>query len=441
MKTRFRWMNILLAVTLGLGAAIILAGSAARAMSVVDNVDLGITLHAPQHVAPGTNYEVNLAYSNSGKTPSPIDTLVTVTLPQGVQFVAATDRWGAPLPPIQVAGGVLTWELGSLQPGESGHISIQLQVDEQLAEGTSLTLLSEISSNAVEVDLDNNTACVTSLVCDMAGSSFQAQQRSGMPGDVISYTLRMQLARRGGMNGQQNRQVSLEVTLPITQVRFLGWGGQISGTQEGQALRWQGQVQAGEPLTMQYRLGVLGDVQPGEIISLQAQLRWGAGGMPFEPVTLPVTLTQNARMIGAQGGNWSHQEGLQIGVPPGAVTETTRFQYHPLVTGTQTITAPPGLRFAHHAFELTAFRFGEVHQFNKPISLTVTHTPTDVVGLNRETLRLWYRNGPAEPWAMLGAPQHVLDHSLLFTTTHFTEFALFGEPLVQYRLQLPLLQR
>ncbi len=441
MKTRFHWMNILLATTLGLGAAMLLAWMAARAMGEADSFDLGTTLRAPQHVAPGLPYQANLAYSNSGTTPSPTDTLVTMTLPQGVQFVAVTDRWGAPLPPTQVSGGVLTWQPGSLQPGESGHILIQLQVDEQLAEGTDLTLLSEISSSAAEVNLDNNIASVTSLVCDMAGSSFQAQQRSGMPGDVISNTLRMELARRGGMNGQQNRQVSLEITLPITQVRFLGWGDQVSGTQEGQALRWQGQVRAGEPLTMQYRLGVLGDVQPGDIISLQARLRWGAGEMPFEPITIPVTLTQGARMFGAQGGSWNHQEGLEVGVPSGAVTETTRFQYRPLVTGTQMISAPAGLRFAHHAFELTAFRFGEVHQFNKPISLTVTHTPTDVVGLNRETLRLWYRNGPAEPWAMLGAPQHVLDHSLLFTTTHFTEFALFGEPLAQFRLQLPLLQR
>jgi hypothetical protein len=43
------------------------------------------------------------------------------------------------------------------------------------------------------------------------------------------------------------------------------------------------------------------------------------------------------------------------------------------------------------------FRFGEVHQF-APITITVHYNDTDVIGLKRETLRLWYRNGIGKPW-------------------------------------------
>ena len=50
--------------------------------------------------------------------------------------------------------------------------------------------------------------------------------------------------------------------------------------------------------------------------------------------------------------------------------------------------------YAQRAFELTAFRFVEVHQFGQPITVHY-----NVIGLKQETLRLWFRNGEGEPWA------------------------------------------
>jgi hypothetical protein len=88
---------------------------------------------------------------------------------------------------------------------------------------------------------------------------------------------------------------------------------------------------------------------------------------------------------------------------------------------------------------VTAFRFGEVHQFHQPITITVHYSDTDVIGLNRETLRLWYRNGAGEPWAMLGEPVRVMSGTLSFTTDHFTQFALFAEGA--YKVYLPLTSR
>ena len=234
--------------------------------------------------------------------------------------------------------------------------------------------------------------------------------------------------------------MELTDTLPFShQVRFLGWVGSITGTQHtSQALQWAGQVRTGEPLFLQYRLGVETDVPPGTVITNGAVLRWSNGEMQLGPVTTVVTMPHYAYMFGPNGGEWAHQYGVTLTVPPHAVTETTRFQFREM-SQTEIISGPPGLMWAHRAFELTAYRFGEVHQFWQPITITIHYSDTDVIGLKRETLRLWSRNGEGEPWAMLGEPVRVMSGTLSFTTTHFTEFALFAEGA--HRLYLPHLAR
>jgi hypothetical protein len=86
---------------------------------------------------------------------------------------------------------------------------------------------------------------------------------------------------------------------------------------------------------------------------------------------------------------------------------------------TEIISRPPGLIYAHRAFEITAFRFDEVHGFGQPITITLHYSATDVIGLKRETLRLWYRNGIGEPWAMLGEPVRVMSGTLRFLDDTF----------------------
>jgi hypothetical protein len=292
----------------------------------------------------------------------------------------------------------------------------------------------------VDADPSDNLDTLTSTVCDMAGSGFQAHTRQGMPLDVITYTLRLEFAHRNQAGAPQQRQIDLDIDLPESQVKFLGWAGSNTGNKVGAALRWQGQVHSGEPLVLQYRLGILEDVQPGAVISQQVRMRWDTGELSLDPVNIPITLPNQARLVEPQGYTLRHQNGVEVQIPANAVTETTRFQFQPLITTTETISAPAGYRFAHQAFELTAFRFGEVHQFHQPITLTVPVTPALESGLRRETLRLWYRNGPGEPWAMLGEPAQMNANSFSFTTTHFTEFALFGESRAQ-RILLPLINR
>jgi hypothetical protein len=256
---------------------------------------------------------------------------------------------------------------------------------------------------------------------------------------VLTYTITLDLANRKGISSPQSRQVTLTDTLPnMSQVRFLGWVGSDQGEIMGNELRWQGQVRAGEPKQLQYRLGVLGEVVSGTEIANGVQLAWQGGQMDIEPITSTVNLPPFARMIGPQGFTWRHAEGVDIEVPPHAVTETTRFEFRPIFTDKQPVQGPPGWLFAHHAFELTAFRFGEVSQFGQAITLTLHLGGQEWAGLERNSLRLWYRNGPGEPWKRLGEPVQSSSDSISFQTDHFTQFALFGEPM--YRIHLPFVQ-
>ena len=445
MKHIARTRLLVLAVLVG-ATAVILTATGLSAASAAGQVDLTLDLNAPAHVATGSPFQVRIGYYNFGTAFAP-DAWVTATLPAGTQFITATDRWGAPLPPDTTDGNVLAWYFVTPHchmPLDAccGHVLITLQPDDTLPEGEVLTTTATIATSAAESDTTNNTASVASVVCDMAGSTKQVQAGHVMPGDVLTYTITVNLAHRPG-GGAGTRWVTLTDTLPFShQVRFLGWGGTLTGTQiEGQMLRWQGQVRAGQPLTMQYQLGVEGVVTPGTVITNIAGLGWGGRHMQLGPVTTVVTLPHGMLALGAnQGGQLRHQYGVTLSVPPGAVTDTTRFQFGPLFTDTHPVTPPGGLMFAHRAFELTAFRFGErVRQFNRPLTITVNYTDTDVTGLKRETLRLWTRSGPGERWAMLGEPARVMSGALTFTTTHFTQFALFGEG--KYRAHLPVVIR
>jgi len=419
-----------LVLGLALAAIYVALGGLAPAQAAGD-IDLQVAAETPAHVAMGSVFMVRLSYYNYGTQIAP-DAWITATLPGGVTFITATDRWDNPLPPVAVNSATFSWYFVrptcQLTDANCGHILLTLQADAALEEGAALTTTAVVATSGVESDTTNNTASATSIVCEMAGSIKQVQTGLALPGDVLTYTILISPANRGGAREQW---MWLSDTLPLSrQARFLGWHGAVTGTvMDGRMLQWQGRVTAGEPLTLQYRLGIEGGVTPGEVITNAAVLQWAGRQMQLGPVATGVTLPHGILAVGPyQGGELWHRRGLTLSVPPGAVSDTTRFQARPIFTDTQPM-PPDGLRFAYRAFEMTAYRFGEpVHQFNAPLTLTIHYSDTDVIGLDRETLRLWTRSGPGEPWAMLGDPVRVLSGALAFTTSHFSEFALFGRP-------------
>jgi len=405
-------------------------------------VDLAILATAPVHVDVGVTYEVNVSYANMGWVPAP-DNWVRVTLPAGTQFAGATYAGGEPRPPDEVDGRVLTWHIGLLVANSSwGHILVGVATDEGLAEGDTLEVGAEIGGSSEDANTANNTTIVTSTVNYMAGSVKQVRARHAMPADVLTYTITINLTDQPGV-GANGRWVTLTDTLPFShQVRFLGWSGTLTGTQhDGQMLSWQGRVYPGEPRLLQYRLGVEGVVTPGMVISNVARLSWTGHQLQLGPVTTVVTIPHGVLGLGPnQGGQLHHRHGVTLTVPPGALSDTTRFQLGPLFTDTHPVGPAGSLLFANRAFELNAYRFGEpVGHFSAPLTITMNYTDTDVVGLKRETLRMWTRSGPEGPWAQLDEPARLMSGTLTFTTTHLSQFALFGQG--EHRIYLPLVAR
>ena len=441
----------LLTVNLPLSASSDLAG---LGPGYINQMDLTLAMTVPTHLAPGNPVVVEIAYGNLGDASAP-NTQLTATLPPGMEFMGATNGAGEPMPPTAIEGTTLMWSLGEM-PAATCCQSLRLaeRPGETLVEGQVVTHTARIGATGVESYTVNNRASADSLITEMAGSYKYVHAHRARPGDVLTYTIVVNWPRREGWNGAApeaapptERVIELTDTLPAgNQVRFLGWTDAITGAQhEGQRLLWQGRLRAGEPITLQYRLGIEGVVTPGTIISNMARLGWGAGHMQLGPVTTVITLPDNARMLGPNGGQWRHGYGVSLTVPPGAVTDTLRFEfewlhnydydYNNAYSTTREITPPHGLQFGGKAFDLKAYRFGEsVRQFGQPITLAVEYDDRAVTGIKRDTLRLWYRNSEGEPWAMLGEPVRHMSGTLSFTTTHLTEFALFGEPAADLTL-------
>jgi len=428
---------------MGIGIGLLVAAYLVSGLSIVSadgEIDLVVDAKAPTYVDVGDSYVVNVSYANVGSEGAP-DNWLVVTLPTGTQFVESTYMGGEPRPPDVINGNVLTWTLTPLWAGSTwGHTLITLQTDDTLSENASLPVEVTIATSAYESDMTNNTVIVISNTSYLGGSMKQVHARYGMPGDVLTYTITIDLDRKAG-GAHNGRFIILTDTLPSSdQVRFLGWSSSETGTLiEGHKLQWQGEVFPGEPVQLQYQLGIEGDVPPGAAIVNMATLDWEGQQIQLGPVETAVTLPDNMISLGPnQGGQLQHQYGMTLTVPGTAVTDTTRFQFQPIFTDTHPVDPPGGLKFANRAFELNAYRFGEpVGQFNAPLTITLIFSDCDVIGLKRETLHLWTRTGPGASWQLLGEPTQMTPNSLTVTTTHFSQFALFGE--VGNQIYLPLI--
>jgi hypothetical protein len=128
-----------------------------------------------------------------------------------------------------------------------------------------------------------------------------------------------------------------------------------------------------------------------------------------------------------------------IQVPSGAVTEVVTLVYTPV----ETPTAPSGLGFAGHAFDLDAYRSGSLLPgfiFSVPVTITLHYTDADIVGLDEDSLLLEYWNGSAWVDAACGAyDRHADENWLAVPICHLSQFALFGER--EYLIYLPLVLR
>jgi uncharacterized repeat protein (TIGR01451 family) len=126
----------------GLGAAT--GTSAVRVTTPV----LRAAVAGPQRAAIGQVYTMTVTLGNDGDGPAG-DTRVRVQLPEGASYVGSDAAADA----VDVAGGVLTWRAGDLQPGGQSKLNVRLRADTASA----LEIKATASGHGVD-DVDMNAS-------------------------------------------------------------------------------------------------------------------------------------------------------------------------------------------------------------------------------------------------------------------------------------------
>lgn len=134
-----------------------------------------------------------------------------------------------------------------------------------------------------------------------------------------------------------------------------------------------------------------------------------------------------------------------IQLPAGAVSETLTLVYTP----TEKVVPPFGLLFAGRAFSLEAYRDGAMlagFAFEKPVTVTVHYTETDVAGLREDTLQLRYRSGSAwvDAASTCSPPSNYerrpTENWFALPICHLSLFAALGYA-AEHRVFLPVVRR
>ncbi len=145
--------------------------------------DLQIVKLAAPQVAAGATFTATLSYKNNGPAPADASQL-TDTLPAGVSFVSSN-----PAPSSQ-SGQTMSWNLGTLADQATGTIDLVLRTDPALANNTTVTNQSQISTTTSDRTSSNNTSSAQTLVVtrsDVAVTKTGPARVSA--GDAVSFTM------------------------------------------------------------------------------------------------------------------------------------------------------------------------------------------------------------------------------------------------------------
>ena len=112
---------------------------------------------APDPVNAGSNLTYTFSYSNTGNA-NATGTVLTGPLPANTTFVSANP------PATTVSGGTATWNLGTVNGGASGSLSLTVKVTSPLANGTVLT-------STPSIDCAETAAVAAAPITTVVGSA------------------------------------------------------------------------------------------------------------------------------------------------------------------------------------------------------------------------------------------------------------------------------
>jgi uncharacterized repeat protein (TIGR01451 family) len=173
---------------------------------VLNEANLRISKTGPAQIEVGQTITYTLNYTNQGPSVAR-NTIITDTLPAELTFMSATPA------PTSVSGNVLSWNIGGLNPGATGNITVVAGCCSSInPPNLTITNQARIGSATPDPDRSNNEDDHQTLIqtADVWVRK-TASAASIVAGDTLTYTL--QIANDGPATA---RNVVLTDTLPLS---------------------------------------------------------------------------------------------------------------------------------------------------------------------------------------------------------------------------------
>lgn len=172
--------------------------------------DVSVEKSGPSQVLPNQSFSYSISYANTGTTAA-ADVQLVDTLPAGLTYLSASPA------PAGVSGRTLRWNLGTLNPGSQGSITLNVRAPASIGAATSQPITNQViitTSSPGDNPGNNNSSSTGSIVRPELRIS-KAAPSSALVGDEFSY--RLTYANDGAIAATN---VSLEDPLPPG-LRFL----------------------------------------------------------------------------------------------------------------------------------------------------------------------------------------------------------------------------
>jgi len=196
----------------------------ATVTTTIQRPNVTILKTGPATVNAGDQFTYTLAYTNTGSAPA-LNVTLTDVLPAGITFVAASPA------PTTITGATLQWNLGTLAPGATGTIALQVRAaTDPPTGGGSVATVTNTGTIATPSPGDNpgdNTSTTTTTI---RWPDLKIVKDDGVtqvqPGDLLVYTLSITNTGAIAATG-----VILTETPPAnSRVRSTGWTAQPNGS-------------------------------------------------------------------------------------------------------------------------------------------------------------------------------------------------------------------
>jgi len=208
---------------------------------------------APGTVDAGGQIVYTLSYEVTGDEVAP-NAIISDVVPANTTFNGCQPAG------CSETGGVVTWDLGTLDPGESGIVQLTVDVDEPLDDGTPIVNDAYFSDDDEGYAEDSATTIVASAP-DLSASTKEVDQANAAPGDHLIYSITLT------NDGNMVADASLSDVLPA-HTAWVGWVTQNGAVWDGvDTVSWAGDVAPGSDVVIAYEVQVETPLDNGTVIA------------------------------------------------------------------------------------------------------------------------------------------------------------------------------